>query len=410
MTQDRTADGWVGDRSASAVLSGFTGAPLIEGNTVRLLHDEDILPAMLAAIQRAEDTIDLMTYIWRPGGVATQFVDALVDRARAGVRVRALLDGVGCRHLEDRHREAMRAAGVQLEFFRPHWSWKFWQLNMRNHRRVLVVDDRVAFTGGAGIGDEWTDRGPGRVWRETHLEIRGPAIDAIHGGFYSDWVETPNPPVDHRDRFPQRQPEGDTPVQVLLAASQPGWNVTALALRAMIGCARERLRITSGYFRPPRHFRRLLCQVAAAGVAVDVLVPGKNADRPIAQEAGRHHYAELLEGGVGIWEYDPAMLHAKIVTIDQEVALVGTPNFDARSLSLNEQIAVLIHDRALTTQLDDRFDEDCRHSTRIVAEEWRGRRRLDRLRQWAAHASTFPVRGAGATKRGQLLDGGPWRS
>lgn len=397
-----SGDLWTGARRR-AVLAGVTGAPVIGGNAVDVLEDDAILPAMLDAIEQAERSVDLMTYIWWGGPIAVRFARTLADRARAGVRVRLLLDSVGARDLDARLEAAMRDAGVVVEYFRPRWSWKLWQLNMRTHRRVLVCDDEVAFTGGAGIAQEWMGSDGLPPWRETHLRVRGPAIDGIHAGFYTDWVETPHPPVDDRDVWPDRGAVGDVAVQVLLASSQPGWNVMALALTALIGTARERLQVSTAYFRPPQHFRRLLCRTAQRGVRVDVLLPGPHAVPAISRGAARHHFGELLEAGVRIHEYQPSMMHAKIVTVDGAVAMVGTTNFDARSLALNEQISVVLHDPGIARALEDRFALDLERSQRIRLGDWRSRTPGERAIDWLAHASTFPIRGAAATKRGRIV-------
>lgn len=398
---------WTGRPDLRRALVRLTGAPVVEGSHVELLHDADILPAMLAAIEGAEHTVDLMSYVWWGGEIAERFAGALAARARAGLRVRVLLDSVGSRHLDDRLERCMRRAGVALEFFRPRWSWKLWQLNMRTHRRVLVCDDVVAFTGGVGIAQEWVGTPDLPAWRDTQVRVTGPGVDGIHAGFHTDWVETPRPPIDGHDVWPEHDEDGSVPMQVLLAASQPGWNTMALALRGLIGSARQRIRITSAYFRPPRHFRRLLCQTADRGVEVELLLPGPHARPAISRHAAQHHYGELLEHGIGIFEYQPTMLHAKIVTVDGVAAMVGTTNFDARSLALNEQIAVILHDEAVTAELDRRFDDDLSQSSPIELDAWRRRPVDDRARQWFAHASTFPIRGAAATKRGRIVGDPP---
>lgn len=396
---------WATGADRWPILSGITGSPVLQGNAIELLRDSAILPAMLDEISRAERGIDLMSYVWWAGPIADRFAERLADRAQAGVRVRVLLDSIGSRRMPRRHIEAMRNAGVQLEFFRPRWSWKVWQLNLRTHRRVLVVDDEVAFTGGVGIAQEWAGTEEAPAWRETHLRVRGPAVDGIHSGFYSDWVETPYPPVDEIDRWPERETVGDVDAQVLLASSQSGWNSMALALRALIGTAQERIRITTAYFRPPRHFRRLLSEATEAGVEVDVLVPGgvHHPEPFLARDAGRHHYAELVELGVRIHEYQPTMMHAKVFSVDGEVGMVGTTNFDARSLALNEQIAVILHDARLVAELDEHFEADLADSRTVDPDGWSRRGLAVRAWHWLGHAATFPIRGAAATKRGRIL-------
>jgi cardiolipin synthase A/B len=390
------------------MLTGLTGAPVLAGNSVDLLYDGEALPAMIEAIERAERAIDLMTYVWWGGEIAERFGDALARRAKAGVRVRVLVDSIGSR-MDGQVQRRMRDAGVVLEFFRPYATWKLWQVNMRTHRRVLVCDDEVAFTGGVGIGQEWMGRGGRPPWRETHLRVRGPAVDGIHAGFYLDWLETPHPPIDERDIWPEREANGSVDLQVLLGYSQPGWNSMALALQALIGTAEHRLRITTAYFRPPSHFRQLLCDTVARGVQVQILLPGPRAKPAFSRAAAQYHYEELLTCGVEIHEYQPTMVHAKAMTVDGKVAMLGTTNFDARSLTLNEQIAVILHDADLTGDLDQRFETDLTHSEQISLDAWRHRSTMERGRELFAHAVTFPLRGAAATDRGRVIGEPPGR-
>lgn len=328
------------------VLEAATGIPATRGNDVKVLQNGDeIFPAMLDAIGGAERSVDFMSYVFWTGAIAERFADVLADRAADGVRVRVLLDAFGTRPMEDRLVEHMRSAGAIVEVFRPFSSWKFWRWNMRTHRRVLVVDDQIAFTGGVGIGRQWTgDADDPDSWRDTHFRVRGPAVDGIHAAFFSDWLEVPHPAFDDRDRFPERSPAGETPLQVVRAASQPGWNDAALALRAMIALAQDRLRVTSPYFRPPDHFGTLLGVAVDRGVEVEVMVPGPHAEPTLFQRAAQHHYGMLLEQGVRIWSYQPTMHHTKAVTVDGVVSFVGTVNFDARSFAVNEQIGLVVHD------------------------------------------------------------------
>lgn len=387
------------------MLEAFTGVPATEGNRVEVLRNGDeIFPAMLAAIAQAERSVDLLTYIWGAGEVSRQFADALADRARAGVRVRVLLDAIGARGLPAHLIQRMRRAGAVVERFHPLTSWKVWQWNVRTHRRVLVCDDAVAFTGGVGIDQDWAgDARHAGETRDTHFKVVGPAVDAIHAAFYAIWFEHPHPVFDRTDRFPRREPAGETPVQVIRAASEPGWNDAALAVRGLLALARERIRLTSAYFRPPRHFVDLLCDAAQRGVEVDVLVPGPHADPAHYRWAAEFQYEGLLRGGVRVWLYQPTMHHAKILTVDGTAALVGTTNFDARSFGVNEEIGLVVHDPAVTATLDQHFADDLTGSEQLDAATWAGRGRVRRARELAAHVATFGVRGGGAAARDGLF-------
>lgn len=384
------------------LLETFTGIPATEGNRIDVLRNGDeIFPAMLDAIREAERTIDFMTYVYWTGEVTERFADALAERARAGVRVRVLLDSFGASRMAQAQRARMREAGVQLAEFRPFPTWRFWRANMRTHRRVLVCDEVTAFTGGVGIAREWVDGGdetgpPG--WRDTHFRVRGPAVDGIHAAFLADWLESDHRVLGSVDRFLEQPREGDSAVQVIRAASEFGWNAMAIAIQGLLELAQEHVRITSAYFRPPPAFREAMVGAAGRGVQVDVLVPGPHAHPATQRWAGEYHYEELLEGGVDIWHYQPTMHHGKILTVDGCIAMVGTTNFDARSLAMNEQIGLLIHDPEVTGVLDRHFRDDLRESLRVSPTAWPDRRLSRRVRELVAHTATYPFRGAGAVR------------
>lgn len=381
------------------VLETVTGVPATEGNLVEVLRDGDeIFPAMLDAIRAADHSVDFMTFVWWRGEVTERFVEAFCDRARDGLRVRVLLDGFGSLKMDRAQRDRMHEAGVQVHVFRDLATWKVWQVNMRTHRRALVCDGRVAFTGGVGIAQEWADGGAEEVpaWRETHFRVTGPAVAGIHSSFLCNWMETHHRTVHDGERFPEQRAAGDSVVQVLRATSQLGWNDMAMALLSLTEIAEERIRITSAYFRPPATIRRALADAAARGVEVEVLVPGRHAEPVHYRLCGQHHYAELLDAGIRIHHYDRTMLHAKLVTVDGQLAFTGTTNVDARSIAINEQVGLLLHDPAVVAVLDEHFDEDLRHARTIDADDWRRRPLSQRVLERTAHTLTFPLRGAGA--------------
>lgn len=386
------------------VLEAVIGIPGTEGNRVTVLRNgAEIFPAMLEAIQRARRTIDFMTYIYWTGDISRRVAEALADRARDGVRVRVLLDAFGTRPMDRRAVEDLRRAGVTVETFRPFSGWRVWEWNMRTHRRVLVCDGEVAFTGGAGIAEEWDGdaEAPDR-WRDTHFRVEGPAVDGIHAAFYSDWLEVDQPVFTAADRFPVRHAVGDTCMQVVRAASQPGWNDAALAVAALLALARQRIRVTSAYLRPPSHFIDLLGDAVERGVDVEVLVPGPHTEPVFYRWAAEYHYEDLLDRGVRVWCYQPTMHHGKVLTVDGILALVGTPNFDARSMAVNEQIGLVLHDPALTATLDAHFDDDRADSEALDPVTWRARDRAQRTRELTAHVATFGLRGGGASRRDSL--------
>lgn len=383
------------------LLESVTGVPATEGNRVDVLRNgREIFPAMLDAIRAAEHSVDFLTFVWWTGPITDRFADAFVERARAGVRVRVMLDGFGARKIDRAQRDRMRDAGVQVAEFRPFPSWRAWRMNMRTHRRVLVCDGTVAFTGGVGIAQQWADGADDDVpgWRETHFRVRGPAVAGIHAAFLSNWMENQHETLDDGETFPVQPSAGTSTVQVIRGASQVGWNDMAIALQALTELAEDRIRITTAYFRPPGSLRRGLADAARDGLQVDVLVPGPHAEPVHYRWAGEHHYGELLRAGVRIFHYQPTMLHAKLVTVDDDLAFVGTTNIDARSIAINEQVGLVVHDRDMVAVLDAHFDDDLANSHEVTAEQWDQRSLPHRAAQTAAHALTYTIRGAGAIR------------
>ena len=356
-------------------MEGLLGVPATEGNVVEVLRNGDqIFPAMLGAISDATQTIDFATYVYWTGDIAQEFAAALCERATAGVRVRILLDAVGAQSMNRDLVHNMEEAGCQVEFFRPPTTWKVWETNHRTHRKVLVCDEDVAFTGGVGIAEEWTgDAQDPAHWRDTHVRLRGPAVDGLRAAFVSNWAETGQEMFDDHDRFPDQPQNGGVTVQVVQSAAQFGWSDLATVLASLICLAREQLRITTAYFVPDERFIGYLQDAAKRGVDVQILVPGEHADKRIVQLAGEQNYDELLEAGVRIFRFDPTMLHAKVMTADGVVATVGSGNFDQRSLGINEEANIVVFDEATTSIFDRQFDDDLERATEVHLAEWEER-------------------------------------
>ncbi|MBA9002294.1 phospholipase D-like domain-containing protein [Thermomonospora cellulosilytica] len=371
-------------------LERLIGIAATEGNSlVALRNGDEIFPAMLESIRSAERTIDMMTYVYWRGDIARRFAAALSERARAGVRVRLLLDGIGCHPIERDLLDDMSAAGVTVAWFRkPLWLSPFKQ-NHRCHRKVLVVDENVAYTGGVGIAEEWCgDARDEREWRDTHVRVRGPAVDGIAAAFAQGWAECHDELFDERDLFTPHEPAGDAVVQVVRGSASIGWQDMQTLMRVVLESARHRVRLATAYFAPDDYFTELLGEVARRGVEVDILLPGPHADKRVSLLAGRQHYDRLLADGVRIWEYQPTMMHAKILTMDGIVSLVGSTNFNRRSLDHDEEIMLAVIDRDLTATLDAHFEEDLKVSARIAPGRWRDRSAFHRAKE----LSTVPLR------------------
>ncbi|MCY0960072.1 phospholipase D-like domain-containing protein [Streptomyces sp. H27-H5] len=371
-------------------LERLIGVAATEGNSVLPLRNGDeIFTAMLDRVDSARHTVDMMTFVYWKGDIARRFAEALAGRARAGVRVRLLLDGFGSRLIEGELLEQMSDAGVEVAWFRKPLYLSPLKQNHRCHRKVLVVDEEVAFTGGVGIAEEWCGdaRNP-KEWRDTHVELRGPAVDGIAAAFAQNWAECHDDLFDDRDRFVDHKPAGEAIVQVVRGSASFGWQDMQTLMRVVLESAEERVRLATAYFAPDTYFVDLLCATARRGVAVQILLPGSHTDKRVCQLAGQHHYEALTAAGVEIFQYRPTMMHAKVMTMDGVVSLVGSTNFNRRSLDHDEEVMLAVMDVEFTEVLDAHYDQDLDVSDRIKAGRWKRRS----LRQRARETAVLPIR------------------
>ncbi|MER7110897.1 phospholipase D-like domain-containing protein [Streptomyces sp. NPDC000229] len=366
-------------------LERLIGVAATEGNQLRPLRNGDeIFPAMLESIRNAEHTIDMMTFVYWRGEIAREFATALAARARAGVRVRLLLDGFGARQIETDLLDEMDSAGVQIAWFRKPLRLSPFKQNHRCHRKALVVDEHTAFTGGVGIAREWCGdaRNPDE-WRDTHVQVRGPAVDGIAAAFAQNWAECHAELFDDRDRFTEHTQHGDAIVQVVRGSASIGWQDMQTLIRIMLTSAQKRFRLATAYFAPDKYFIDLLCATARRGVTVEILLPGRHTDQRASQLAGQRHYSDLLAAGVDIRQYQPTMMHAKIITVDDVASLIGSTNFNRRSMDHDEEVMLAVLDEAFTATLDRHFDEDLTHSRPITLSRWKRRPGFQRALEWA---------------------------
>ncbi|MFF7389312.1 phosphatidylserine/phosphatidylglycerophosphate/cardiolipin synthase family protein [Streptomyces scabiei] len=366
-------------------LERLIGVAATEGNALTPLRNGDeIFSAMLGAIRRARHTVDMMTFVYWRGDIAREFAQALAERARAGVRVRLLLDGFGSRLIETEQLETMERAGVQVAWFRKPLLLSPLKQNHRCHRKVLVVDEETAFTGGVGIAQEWCgDARDENEWRDTHVEVRGPAVDGIAAAFAQNWAECHDELFDERDRFIEHRPQGEAIVQVVRGSASLGWQDMQTLMRVMLESAEERFRLATAYFSPDVYFVDLLCATARRGVEVEILLPGRHTDKRVCRLAGQHYYDDLIACGVRIHQYRPTMMHAKVVTVDRVAALIGSTNFNRRSLDHDEEIMLAVLDEAFTRTLDAHFEADIASSDPILPVRWKRRSLLQRARETA---------------------------
>ena len=372
-------------------LEGVLGVPATEGNRIEVLRNGDqIFPSMLEAIDRADHTIDFLTFVYWAGEIGEEFGRHLSDRARAGVRVRVLLDAWGAHTMDKDVLSDLSDAGAQVHWFRPLRRLRPGQINHRTHRKVLITDEAVGFTGGVGIADCWRgDAQDETEWRDTHFRIEGPAVDGLRAAFLDNWAETDDELFDPRyDRFPDQPQEGGSLVQCVRGASETGWSDVATLFRTLLQLATERLRITTAYFVPDPELTDRLCEAAERGVEIDILLPGPHTDKRFVQLAGEADYDRLLDCGVRLWHFQPTMLHAKVMTVDGAIANVGSANLNTRSVALDEEINVVVVDERIASELDAHFEADLERSVRIEPGRWERRS----LWQRTAEKVVTPVR------------------
>lgn len=345
------------------------------GNRIEVIADTNVtLRRIEEAILAANESVHLEYYIWRPDATGTRLRDLLVDKARAGVRVRFLYDGFGSLWLTRRFLRPMQDAGIDVASFLPGQSLRErWSINLRNHRKVVVVDGRVGFTGGMNIGDEYLGRNRKfGYWRDTHLQLQGPAVLQLQQVFAEDWYYATGEELIDPERYPPPSETGDVCAQVVSGGPDRDWPTFHALLFTAINEARERVTLTTSYFVPTDALLLALETAAWRGVRVRLLLAGRSAHYWTVL-AGRSYYDSLLDAGVEIHEYRRGILHAKTLTVDGHWAFVGTPNFDARSLLLNFEVGVSLFDAGLAAELDAHFEADVRHARQIRPELWRRR-------------------------------------
>ena len=369
-------------------VQGATGQPLSTGNEVVVMQNGDaIFPAMLESIRGARSTVHLATYIYWDGEVPRAFGAALSDAARRGVVVRIVLDSEGAELIPHELVQGMRDAGCTVTWFRRARWYDWTKYNRRSHRRVLIVDGVVAFTGGVGIADEWSGNAQGpKHWRETHARVTGPVVAALQAAFADNWNQSTRELLLAGRDYPPLASTGDTPVCAIVSTPANGASAAQRAYAACIATSTGTLHITNAYFVPTPAFVDALCAARGRGVDVKIIVPGPYHDQPIVRRASRHTWPKLLASGVEIYEYQPTMIHAKTFVVDGVLHLIGSINFDPRSFALNSECGILIVGAKFAAAAEGVFAADLARSRRIEPREVEERgfvtRSVDKIWYW----------------------------
>jgi cardiolipin synthase A/B len=364
----------VGEPAFVRALEAHTNAELIGGNRAEvLLNGEQIFPAMLSAIRGAKSTITFANYIYEDGAVAQTMAEALAGRCRAGVEVNVLLDAVGSSTMPLAQRSLLRDAGCRLEFYHSLNPLAIKRINHRNHRRVLVIDGRVGFTGGTGVGEKWT--GDGRHeghWRQTDVHVEGPIVAQLQAAFAENWRDTTGRLLGGDAYFPPLARRGDLAIQAVKSSPASGAAEAYLLFQLAIDSARRSIYITNPYFVPDGAMTDALLRAVGRGVDVRIITAGAVGSTLdwLVRRASQAHFGRALSGGVKIYEYGPAMLHAKTMVVDGEWVSIGSANLDNRSFALNNELNLTFLDGPISRQLTQTFERDLGHSRQVTLQDW----------------------------------------
>ena len=371
----------VADQQFPREMSVMMGPSIMPGNRIEALQNgREIFPAMLEAIRGARVSITFETYIYWSGEVGEEFTEALAERARAGVRVRVTVDWAGSIKMDAAQLQQMEEAGVRLHRYRPlHW-YHLGRMNNRTHRKLLVVDGAVAFTGGVGVADQWLgDAEDPEHWRESHYRVEGPVVAQFQAAFNDKWIKMTGEVLNGPEYFPPLKPVGDIPAHLFTASPAGGAESMHLMYLLAIAAAVESVDLCAAYFIPDKLTSKALLAARQRGARVRVLLPGEHIDSAAVRLRSRASWGALLEAGVEIREYQPTMLHAKLLVIDDCFVSVGSTNFDARSFRLNDEASLNIYDKAFARDMRKVFEGDLQRGRPYTWEQWKRRPLWERV-------------------------------
>jgi len=365
----------VSDASFERTMSTVLGPAMLDGNQLTPLQNGDeIFPPMLEAIRAAKQTVNLETYIYWSGAIGHAFSDALSERARAGVRTNVILDWAGSDKVDKHDLAQMRQAGVQIELYNPLRWYHLDRVNNRTHRKLLIVDGRIGFTGGVGIADKWQGHAdtPDH-WRDSHFRVEGPVVAQLQAIFVDNWLKTRTELLHGPTYFPPPEHRGDVKAQATRSSANDGAESVRLMYLLSISSARQSILIANAYFVPDDLSVAMLVSARQRGVKVQILVPGDKIDAPLARHASRSRWGPLLAAGVEIFEYQPTMFHCKVMIVDGLWSSVGSTNFDSRSFGLNDEVNLNLLDAGVAQALAAVFERDRAQSRAVSLQSWRGR-------------------------------------
>jgi cardiolipin synthase len=364
----------VGEPAFVRTLEAQADAPLVPGNRAQiLLNGDEIFPAMLAAIREARSTITFANFIYEEGDIARDMAEALAERARAGVGVNVLLDAVGSKSMPKRYRQLMEKSGCHVASYHSINAMAIKRLNHRNHRRVLVVDGRIGFTGGTGVGEKWT--GDGRTkghWRQTDVRVEGPIVRHLQAAFAENWRDATSLLLGGDAYFPAIEPRGSLTAQAIKSSPASGAASAYVLFLLAVDSSRTSILITNPYFVPDGALTDALVRAVKRGVDVSIIAAG-NADTTLdrlVRQASQAHFGRVLEAGGKIYEYDSALLHAKTIVVDGQWVSIGSANLDNRSFALNNELNLAFVDKGLAARLTEIFRDDLKFTKQVTYEDW----------------------------------------
>jgi cardiolipin synthase len=377
----------VRDPQFRRMIGSLLGPPISEGNqTITLLNGDRIFSAMLESIRAAKRTINFETFVYWSGKVGSEFANALSEAAARGVQVRVILDSIGSDRIKRGYINQMRKAGAKVVEYHPlHWfdpdlylgAKKF---SNRTHRKLLIVDGQIGFTGGVGIADEWMgDADAKNHWRDTHYQVVGPVVGQLQAAFVDNWMETTGEVLKGDAIFPPIEFAGQQSAQVFRSSPNGGSESMELLFLLSIAAARQNVRLASAYFVPDQMTVQALTDARRRGVRVQIIVPGREIDVKVVRSASRAEWGPLLRAGVQIYEYQPTMYHVKQLIIDDIWVSIGSANLDNRSFQMNDEANLNVMDEAFAREQIRVFEEDLARSHHVTHDEWEHRPAHEKL-------------------------------